>query len=284
MGDFLLMSKRELTRHDILQRLIDKRLTQQQAAAILALSVRQVKRLAKAYRKDGASGLISKRRGRPSNNQLSLQVKEQATDLIRSTYHDFGPTLAHEKLVETHGLRLSRESVRQVMVAEGLWQAKRAKRPTIYQLRERRACYGELIQIDGSPHDWFEGRAPACTLLVFIDDATGRLMQLLFVEAETTFAYFAALRQYFAQHGRPVALYSDKFGVFRVNIPNALSGTGLTQFGRAMQELSIELICANTPQAKGRASAGQPNSARSISQRVAPAKHLHDRRGECLRA
>ncbi len=208
MGDLLLMSKLELTRLDIIERLKDKRLTQPQAAAILGLSLRQVKRLARAYRQDDAQGLISKRRGQPSNNRLPHQIKEEAISLIRSTYHDFGPTLAHEKLVESHGLRLSRESVRQVMVAEGLWQPKRAKRPTIYQLRERRACCGELIQIDGSPHDWFEGRAPHCTLLVFIDDATGRLMQLLFVEAETTFAYFAAFRQYFAKHGKPVALYS----------------------------------------------------------------------------
>jgi hypothetical protein len=118
-------------------------------------------------------------------------------------------------------------------------------------MRERRACFGELIQIDGSPHAWFEDRAPKCTLIVFIDDATGRLMQLRFVPAETTFAYFHVLRDYINQFGKPAALYSDKFGVFRVNQPYLEEKAGQTQFGRAMGELAIELICANSPQAKG---------------------------------
>ena len=112
--------------------------------------------------------------------------------------------------------------------------------------------YGELIQIDGSPHDWFEGRADKCTLLVMVDDATSRLMHMQFVAAETTFNYFEAVRSYISLHGKPRAFYSDKFSVFRVNIPNPLSGTGLTQFGRAMKELEIELFCAHSPQAKGR--------------------------------
>jgi hypothetical protein len=119
-------------------------------------------------------------------------------------------------------------------------------------LRERRAAYGELVQLDGSPHDWFEGRAERCTLLNFVDDATSRLMHLRFVEAETTFNYFAAVRAYVLEHGKPCAFYSDKLGVFRVNMPNPVSGTGLTQFGRAMKELGIELLCAHSPQAKGR--------------------------------
>jgi hypothetical protein len=119
-------------------------------------------------------------------------------------------------------------------------------------MRERRACFGELIQIDGSPHDWFEDRAPACTLLVFIDDATGRLVELLFTPSETTFSYWAAMRPYLSRYGKPRAFYSDKNSIFKVNIPGAVSGTGLTQFGRAMKDLGIEIICANTPQAKGR--------------------------------
>lgn len=138
------------------------------------------------------------------------------------------------------------------MIREGLWRPRRACKVVIHQLRERRARTGELVQIDGSPHDWFEGRAEKCVLLVMVDDATSRLMHLWFVEAETTFNYFAAVRAYIRQYGKPLAFYSDKYGVFRVNIPNALSGTGLTQFGRAMKELSIELICAHSPQAKGR--------------------------------
>lgn len=219
---------------------------------MLDLSLRQVKRLCKGYKEAGASALASKRRGRPSNNRLPAQATAKARGLLRANYYDFGPTLAHEKLSETHGLRLSVESVRQLMISEGLWKPRRARQAVIHQLRERRSRVGELIQIDGSPHDWFEGRAPRCTLLVMVDDATSRLMHMQFVEAETTFNYFEAVRAYIARHGKPRAFYSDKFSVFRVNIPAALTGTGLTQFGRAMKELGIELICAHSPQAKGR--------------------------------
>jgi transposase len=246
------MSERELSRLEAIQRVGGKRLTQREAAALMQLSVRQVKRLLRAYRQGGASALQSKRRGHRSNNHLPEELVSRVSQLLRSRYYDFGPTLAQEKLREEDDLCLSRESVRRVMISLGLWQPRRARRPVIHGLRQRRARCGELVQIDGSPHDWFEGRAPRSTLLVFVDDATSRLMHLSLVEAETTFNYFAAVRAYIEQHGKPRALYSDKFGVFRVNIPNALSGTGLTQFGRAMKELAIELICAHSPQAKGR--------------------------------
>lgn len=245
------MSQRELTRLEVIQRVKRKTLKQRQAAELLSLSVRQVKRLCKAYQVSGAGGLISKRRGQPSNNRLSEKTINWARRLLRARYHDFGPTLATEKLA-IEGVSLSVETVRQLLIGEGLWKAKCVRRPVIHQLRERRARLGELVQIDGSPHDWFEGRARKCTLLVFVDDATSRLMYLQFVEAETTFNYFAGVRSYLSEFGKPLAFYSDKFGVFRVNIPNALSGTGLTQFGRALKELDIELICAHSPQAKGR--------------------------------
>ena len=246
------MSQKELARLEIIQRICRQTLTQQRAAELLQLSVRQVKRLCLAYRQQGAAALVSKRRGRPSNNQLAPATIAAARQLLRANYYDFGPTLAHEKLCQTHGLQLGLESVRQLMIRDGLWHPRRARKAVIHQLRERRARRGELIQIDGSPHDWFEGRAPKCVLLVLVDDATSRLMQLRFVTAETTFNYFAVVRSYLSQQGKPLAFYSDKFSVFRINIPNALSGTGLTQFGRAMKELSIELICAHSPQAKGR--------------------------------
>lgn len=246
------MSERELSRLEVIQRVSSKRLTQREAAGLMGLSVRQVKRLVRAYRQRGARALQSKRRGRPSNNHLPAELVAQVSHLLASRYPDFGPTLAAEKLCEEGGLCLSRESVRRLMTSLGLWRPRRARRALVHGLRERRARLGELVQIDGSPHDWFEGRAPRSTLLVFVDDATSRLMHLSFVECETTFNYFAAVRSYIGQHGKPLALYSDKFGVFRVNIPNPLSGTGLTQFGRAMKELAIELICAHSPQAKGR--------------------------------
>jgi len=196
--------------------------------------------------------LISKRRGKPSNNRLMADVKRQAIDLIHSRYHDFGPTLAHEKLSEVHKLDLSVESVRQIMIAEGLWKPRKAKRRAVHQMRLRRACRGELVQIDGSPHAWFEDRGPKCNLLVYIDDATGELMELVFTPAESTLSYFTATRHYLDHHGRPVAFYNDKNSIFKVNNKNALSGSGLTQFGRAMKQLDIEIICANTAQAKGR--------------------------------
>jgi hypothetical protein len=178
---------------------------------------------------------------------------QKAIDLIYEYYQDFGPTLAHEKLTEVHGLKLSDESVRRLMITERLWKPKCAKKPPVYQMRERRACFGELVQIDGSDHDWFEGRAPRCTLLVYIDDATGQLLELWFVPAETFFGYCEASRHYFERYGKPVAFYSDKHGIFRVNQPRPLGTTnGLTQFGRAMLDLDVQIICANTPQAKGR--------------------------------
>src|SRR3979411_3345702 len=133
----------------------------------------------------------------------------------------------------------------------GTWIS-RAERKRVQQPRHRREHIGELIQIDGSEHRWFEGRAAACTLLVFVDDATSRLMELRFVASESTFAYFEALKAYLRRHGKPVAFYSDKHSIFRVSNENAVSGNGMTQFGRALSELNIEILCANTSQAKGR--------------------------------
>ena len=252
MDRLLEMSSKELNRLEVMQRLSEKRMSQREAGTFLNLSTRQIKRLLHAYRKRGAAGLVSKHRGRKGNNRLSESVKKQALNLLKTNYRGFGPTLAHEKLVEKEKLKLSDESVRKLMIEENLWKPRKAKKVVTHQLRERRACFGELIQIDGSPHDWFEGRAEPCVLLVFIDDATGKLVQLLFVESESFFSYAQAAEGYFRQYGKPVAFYSDKHGIFRVNLPSTGVGDALTQFGRAMQQLKIQLICANTPQAKGR--------------------------------
>jgi len=252
MDKLLTMSKKEVTRLEVMQRIEAKRLKQKKAAEMLRVSERHIRRLLRAYRQLGTEGLVSKRRGKPSNNQLKRALKQQAIDLIYSQYPDFGPTLAHEKLTEKHGLELSRETVRKLMITEGIWKPKKVKKLVVHQMRERRACLGELVQIDGSPHAWFEERGEKCNLLVFIDDATGRLMELYFTPGETTFSYFAATEQYISRYGKPVAFYSDKNSIFKVNIKNALTGNGMTQFGRAMKELEIEIICANTPQAKGR--------------------------------
>jgi hypothetical protein len=246
------MSEKELERASVLQKVLDGRLKQEEAGRVLGISSRQVRNLQSRYLVSGASGLVSKRRGQPSPNRLSSELKEEAVVLLKAHYRDFGPQLAKEKLLERHGLSLSVESVRQLMIGASLWKGKQRKKAHVHPMRTRRSQFGELVQIDGSPHDWFEGRAPECCLLVFVDDATSRILQCYFVESETTKGYFEATEQYIKRYGRPLDFYSDKHGIFRVNIPEALTGTGETQFGRAMRELEIGLICAHSPQAKGR--------------------------------
>jgi transposase len=246
------MNSKEMKRLEVMQKLAVRGMSQKKAAQELAISPRQVKRLWKRYQEKGAAGLVSQQRGKVSHNHLSEQIEQTVVDLLHSRYADFGPTLAREKLVELDRVEISVSSVRKIMLAEELWKAKKARKVQAYQMRERRACFGELVQIDGSPYDWFEGRAPACTLLVFIDDATGKLVQLRFAESESFFSYCQAAEGYFTRCGKPGAFYSDKHGVFRVNQPAAGDTDALTQFGRAMQELHIQIICANTPQAKGR--------------------------------
>ena len=247
----VLMSKRELNRIDVLARLESGRLTTAAAADLMRLTLRQTHRLLKRYRDGGAASIANRRRGQPSNNRLSDVVREHAIALVREHYADFGPTLAAEKLGERHDVRVSRETLRGWMRQAGLWLS-RSERKRIQQPRHRREHVGELIQIDGSDHRWFEDRAAPCTLLVFIDDATSRLMELRFVVSESTFAYFEALKSYLEHHGKPVAFYSDKHSIFRVSREDAASGDGMTQFGRALSELNIEILCANTSQAKGR--------------------------------
>jgi hypothetical protein len=246
------MSYEELDRVSVIERVIEKRLTQREAATILGLTTRQVRRLRQAYVRDGPMGLASKHRGRPSNRQLPSVLRDEALAIVRSRYEDFGPTLAHEKLTELHGLKLSVETLRRWMTEDGLWIPRARREPRVQQPRHRRPCRGELIQIDGSDHEWFEERAARCTLLVFVDDATSALMELLFCESESAFSYFAAMRSYLERHGKPVALYSDKAGVFRVNKKEPQGGSGVTQFSRALSTLNIDIICANTPAAKGR--------------------------------
>lgn len=251
---WITMSMRELDRIKVIESIIEGRLKPAAAALRLCLTTRQVHRLVQRYRQDGAAGLTSQRRGKPSNHQLPAGIEKRAIRLIRERYQDFGPTLAREKLAECHGLRLAKETVRRLMVDAGLWVPRKQRPPKVHQPRNRRACRGELIQIDGSDHRWFEDRGHACTLLVYIDDATSQLMHLHFTESESesTFSYFTATRAYLHRHGKPLAFYSDKASVFRSNHKEPQGGAGHTQFGRALYELNIDSICANTSQAKGR--------------------------------
>ena len=246
------MSRLEIDRMSVLRDLADDRIRVSEAARLMGLGRRQVLRLAKAYRQRGPAAVGAKRRGKRSNRSYPTGLRAEVIGLIRERYSDFGPTLAAEKLSELHGIRLGRETIRQWMMAAGFWKDRKQRMKPVHQPRNRRECVGELIQIDGSEHWWFETRGPQCTLLVYIDDATSRLMHLQFVESESTFDYFKATRTYLEQHGKPVAFYSDKHSVFRVNRKDAAGGDGMTQFGRALHALNIDIICANSSQAKGR--------------------------------
>jgi len=250
--EVLEMSYQELDRLEVLKLIEGKRINQSQGAKQLALSTRQLRRIQLRYKKDGAKGLISKHRGRVSNNKFSDEFKQEIATLIKENYHDFAPTFAHEKLVENHNKKLSVESTRQIMIEHGIWQAKIKKRQKIYQRRAPRSRFGELIQIDGSPHDWFEGRAPNCTLLVFIDDATSAITDLLFSPSENTQGYMDLMKSHVKKYGRPLALYSDQHSIFIPNYKIAKINNTQTQFKRAMNTLDIQLILAKSPQAKGR--------------------------------
>jgi hypothetical protein len=246
------MSKQEFSRLEVLLRVQSGGLRVTDACALIGLRRRQVFRLLRGLKQDGATSLLSRHRGKPSNHRLPAEVRSLALSLVRERYADFGPTLAAEKLAAQHGCTLSRETLRGWMIADGLWTDRRHRLPSPHQPRRRRECLGELVQIDGSEHAWFEDRSGMCTLLAFVDDATSRLMQLRFVASESAFDYFRATRAYLEQHGKPVAFYSDKHGIFRVNNKDAVGGDGITQFGRALVALNIDIICANSPQAKGR--------------------------------
>jgi len=257
MNGCITMSTKEANRIAIIEKVMKKEMKQHRAATLLGLSTRQVRRLVKRYKNDGAKGIIHQLRGIPSNHRIDEQTLDEAVKTVKERYHDFGPTLAHEKLVEHHGVTFSRETLRKAMIVHAVWHPKRKKIIVLHPLRDRRSYEGELVQVDGSPHDWFERRGPRCTLLVYIDDATGKLLWLEFAESESTASYFLATKHYLVAYGKPVTFYVDKHGVFRVNTRRAETASvnddnGETQFQRAMNQLDIAVIFANSAQAKGR--------------------------------
>lgn len=243
------MTQREVERAGLMAEVAGGRIRQRQAAEALGLSCRQIKRLVRTWRAEGAPGLRSKRRGRPSNRRHDEALRTQVLALEASHYAGFGPTLLGEYLAREHAITVSVETLRQWLIQAGRWKP-RTRRQVIHRARNRRPRFGELIQIDGSPHDWLEGRGPRCTMIVFIDDATSRVLYARLVPAETTEAYFDGVAAHLAAHGRPLAYYSDKHSIFRVN--NEAADPGPTQFERALTTLDIALICAHSPQAKGR--------------------------------
>ena len=254
MSGVIIMTEKDLEKIKIMQFLLKKQITQEQAAKQLDISDRQVRNIFNNYKKYGDQGVISKKIGKPSNHQLSEEIKSEAITIIRAMYHDFGPTLTKEKLEEDHDIIISIESIRKLMIADKLWIPKKGSDPIIHRLRPRRPFFGELFQTDGSKHCWFEDRGPQCVLLVLIDDATKTTVGLLFVPTESLDGYFQLVKEFaLKNNGLPLEVYTDRFSVFEVMRKNPLSEeVAITQFERALRELQIKLIKAKTPQAKGR--------------------------------
>ena len=247
------MSFKEANRLSIMRQIDKKILTLRKASEELGVSERQIKRIRKRYLSEGESGLISKHRGKISPNRIDARLKCNVIKILkREEYAGFGPTLAKEKLSLRHGYSLSDETIRKWMIEEGLWEAKIQKSRKVYQRRIRRARFGELLQGDGSRHAWFEARGEKCTLVIFVDDATSRLTAGRFVPAETTEAYQEVLEEHLKKYGRPLGLYVDKHSIFRTSREESSAKEKETHFGRVLRELDIELICAHSPQAKGR--------------------------------
>ncbi|MEW6687395.1 MAG: ISNCY family transposase, partial [Candidatus Edwardsbacteria bacterium] len=256
MEEYLTMSNREIDRLRVIKNVLDKRLTWKEAATQLFLSDRQIGRLVKKVKEEGSKGIIHGLRGKPSNNQLEPLLLEAAIDLVKSRYSDFKPTFANEKLLKIHHIKISTPTLRKAMVKEGLWR-ERPKKPKHRTWRPRRSCVGEMVQLDGSEHDWFEGRAPRCVLLIFIDDATSKILFGKFISVEDTFNLMLAAKEYLLLNGRPISFYVDKDSIYKTNRQATIEEElrdehPLTQFSRAMKELGIEMINAHSPQAKGR--------------------------------
>jgi transposase len=234
----------------ILAQLAVRGISQAEAATKLHRSIRQVKRMLRAYRQDGAGSLASKQRGKVSNRQLAPDLYALIVERCRGPYLGFGPQFASEKLKELDNICVSKETVRKILIAEKLWKAKQRRR-NLHPSRIRRPRFGELVQADGSPHHWFDDRGPYCTLLLMVDDATSRIGNGLFAPTETTAGYFDLLHGYLIEHGRSEAMYTDRHSIFRVSGESKVKQNE-TSFGKALDTLGIELICANSPQAKGR--------------------------------
>ncbi len=237
-------------REEVIKKVIAKSLKQSKAAIELGVSIRHIKRLCHTYRLQGAKGLLSKKEGQPSVNHFPVLTRNQIIKLAKEKYRDFGPTFMSEKLLLRESIKISKETLRQILIAEHLWKPKKEKQKSVHQRRERRACFGELVQIDGSPHAWFEERGSKCCLIVFIDDATSKLIYLQFEPVESTVAYLKGIKTHLNTYGIPGSYYSDKHSIFKVNKLSLEEPE--TQFERACKTLGIKGLCANTPQAKGR--------------------------------
>lgn len=258
----VILTNWELRQHKIINQALEGKLTNRQAAEELNLSTRQIKRLKVKVREGGVKELVHKNRGRKSNNQFFKEYLEHAIEIIKEKYYDFGPTLAAEKLLENHGIKLGKETVRKFMSQAGLWQPKSRKLHAHYRAwRERKESYGEMQQFDGSYHDWFEGRllgsdgqpVKESCLLASIDDATGRLTKLKFDQSEGVVPVSQYWLEYLRTLGKPLKIYLDRFSTYKINNKHLFDDPKvLTQFERTMKELNVVVIHAHSPQGKGR--------------------------------
>lgn len=248
------MSVREVERVRIIGDLTEKLFKEKEAALALSLSVRQVRRLKSDFIREGPAGLVHKLRGERSNRRITDKEREKIKNLIEKKYPDLGPKFTWEKLSENENVSFSKETVRRIMMENNLWSSKK-KKAHHREWRERKECLGEMIQTDGSDHDWFEGRnkkIKRCTLLAHIDDATGRLMQAVFARNESLSEVFKVTKKYLLTFGKPLAIYLDRDSIYKKNQKSMLDKESLTQFERAMEELRVKMIHAYSPQAKGR--------------------------------
>jgi hypothetical protein len=248
--EHITMSKKEREQLVVFQKIKNKEITQAEASLQLEVTERWVRKKFKRYLELGDIGLVHKSRNRKSNRRWAEDEKKLTIDLLKSEWHGFGPTFTAEKLLEQKNIKVSKETVRKAMIQAGLWDAKK-KKIKHRKYRERRSVIGLLVQLDGSPHDWFEGRGPRCTLLVFIDDATSKILWLEFAESESIKGVMQATKNYISRFGRPHEFYVDFGSVFSVNLNNP-ERDKKTQWERAMKELFIKVGHAHSPQAKGR--------------------------------
>jgi hypothetical protein len=253
--DIIMMSERELSRSHIILKVLDNELKQVEAAEFLNLSDRQIRRIIKRVRKEGKTGVIHKSRGRVSSRAIPKRIKDRVIKLYREKYWDYGPTFATEKLFEIEKVKISDETLRKWLLETGDW--KKVRKGRVHrQWRERKHYFGEMIQIDGSEHDWFEGRGPKCVLMGHIDDATNDVFAR-FHEYEGTIPAMDSFKRYANRYGLPYSVYIDKHSTYKStakpSIEDELSNTEpLSQVGRALKELGVEVIHANSPEAKGR--------------------------------
>lgn len=251
--DIIKMSIRELKKLKVIQEAIGKHITQKSAAELIGISERQVRRLIKAVREEGEKGLVHRSRGKPSNNRIAEQVRAKAISAYKGSYMGFGPTLASEKLRERERISVSEETMRKWLLEEGLWERKR-KRSSHRRYRERKECFGEMVQMDGSHHDWLEGRGPELVLMGYIDDATGNTFGQ-FHDYEGTVPAMESFRSYAGKYGLPQSVYLDQHSTYKVTSQakeEEREQILMSQFERALRELGVKVIHANSPQAKGR--------------------------------